>query len=55
MKHQFRHEKWTSCAVLYSQLDEIKSLCHIPENGFANPTQFINFVLRKELERRMKK
>jgi len=55
MKHQSRHGKWTSCVILNSQLDEIKSFCGIPENGFANPSQFISFVIRKELDGRKKK
>lgn len=54
IKKNSRHGKWTCCVILTSTLDEVKELCENTKNGFANPAQFINFVLRKELDRKMK-
>jgi len=55
MKRSSRHEKWTCCVVLTSTLDEVKILCEYDKSGFANPSQFINFAIRKELDRRQQK
>jgi len=55
MKRNLRHEKWTSCVILTSTLDDVKDLCECPTSDFANPSQFVNFVLRKELDRRQQK
>lgn len=55
MKHNSRHEKWTSCVILTSTLSEVKKLCKNSRNGFANTSQFITFAIRKELDRRTKK
>ncbi|WP_368423333.1 hypothetical protein [Nitrosopumilus sp.] len=46
-----RNGKWTSCIILRSTLDEVKKLCNIQENGFANSSQFISYAVRKELDR----
>ena len=54
MKEVLRRKKWSSCVILYSTLDEVKKLCENPKNGFANSSQFIHFVIRKELDRRSK-
>jgi hypothetical protein len=48
-------KKWRSCILLSSQLSEIEILCKNPKSIFANPTQFINFAIRKELDRRQQK
>lgn len=54
MGRKIRHGKWASCAILHSTLYEVKKLCENPKNGFANSSQFIHFVIRKELDRRSK-
>lgn len=51
---QIRRKKWTSCVILTSTLDDVRELCENPRNGFANSSQFIHFVIRKELDRRTK-
>ena len=51
MKQSSRHEKWTCCVILTSTLDEVKDLCRQSTSVFANPSQFIHFVNRKELDR----
>jgi len=45
-------KKWRSCILLYSQLSEIERLCESPKSQFPNPTQFIGFAVRKELDLR---
>lgn len=47
--------KWRSCIILSTTLSEIEKFCKIEKNSFANPTQFINFTIRKELDRRKTK
>jgi len=48
-------KKWRSCILLSSQLSEIESLCKNPKSQFANPTQFIGFAVRKELDQRKRR
>lgn len=55
MKQVLRRKKWTSYVILTSTLDDVRKLCENPRNGFANPSQFIHFVIRKELDRRKTK
>lgn len=53
--HPRNQKKWRSCVLLSSQLSEIEVFCKNPKSKFVNPTQFINFAVRKELDRRKKK
>jgi len=50
MKQFAGREKWTS-VILISALDKVRKLCKNSRNGFANPSQFIHFTIRKELDR----
>lgn len=52
MRKDSRNEKWTSCVILSCNLEDVKKICENKKSGFANPTQFINFIIRKELDRR---
>jgi hypothetical protein len=45
-------KKWRSCILLASQLSEIETFCKNSTSKFANPTQFIGFAVRKELDLR---
>lgn len=47
-------QKWKKINILSSQMLQIKKICKKESNGFANPSQFVNFVLRKELDERKK-
>ena len=55
MVKRFRREKWTSCSILLTVLDEVKTFSQNPKNGFANSSQFIQFAVRTELDRRKRK
>jgi len=44
--------KWSTCVILASLLTDIKDFCKDQNNGFPNSSQFINFAVRQELERR---
>jgi len=55
MQQHIVNKKWRSCIILSSMLCEIEKFCLNENNGFANPSQFINFAIRKELDRRQKK
>ena len=42
--------KWRSCIILSSLLCDIEKLCKNKKSVFANPSQFIGFAVRKELD-----
>lgn len=50
--HRKQSKKWRSCILLSNTLSEIERFCKSKKTGFANPSQFINFAIRKELDRR---
>jgi len=43
-------DKWTSTIILKSLLEAVKTFCENEENGFSNPSQFVNYAVRRELE-----
>lgn len=47
--------KWKKVNVLSTQLSLIEKLCQLQDCEFANPSQFVSFVIRKELERKQSK
>ena len=49
-----RKSKWRSCIILSSLLSDIEKICKNEKNGFANPSQFIGFAIKKELDGLMK-
>ncbi len=51
MKQDFKSKKWTSCAILSSALNDVKNICKNTDGDFANPSQFISYAVRKELDR----
>lgn len=48
--NQKNSAKWTSCAMVVSMLCDVKKFCKNSKNGFTNPSQFIAFAVRKELD-----
>lgn len=42
--------RWTSTIILKSLLETVKDFCENEKNGFSNPSQFINYAVRRELE-----
>ncbi len=47
--------KWRSCIILSSLLCDIEKLCKNKKSTFSNPSQFIGFAVRKELDFRKDK
>lgn len=54
MKRKIKN-KWKKVNVLSTQLYLIEKLCESQDCDFANPSQFVNFVIRKELDRKQLK
>ena len=52
---KIKESKWKSVMILRSLLHEVRVFSCNDKNGFSNPTQFIHFAVRKELDRRQKK
>ncbi len=44
--------KWKSFMILRQLLKEVELFCKNEKHGFANPTQFITYAIRKELDLR---
>ncbi len=55
MDQTTKQKKWRSCILLSSQLIEIENLCKNAKSSFANPSQFIGFAVRKELDLRKRR
>lgn len=47
--------KWKKVNILSAQLCLIEKLCQSKNCDFANPSQFVNFAIRKELDVRQQK
>lgn len=45
-------KRWRNCIILGSLLNEIEEYCKNEDSTFANPTQFISYAIRKELDHR---
>ena len=54
MKRRNQVRKWVTIKILNSTKNEIQQLCDNKKSGFVNSSQFINFALRKELDRKRK-
>lgn len=54
MNKNNQRTKWRSCILLSSLLSDVEKFCKNEKNGFANPSQFIGFAVRKELDGREK-
>lgn len=50
MKQHKQAQKWSTIKILTSTKEEIQDFCHIENTPFANPSQFISFAIRKELD-----
>jgi hypothetical protein len=53
MKKVNQAQKWATMKILKSTKNEIQHYCNT-KGIFANPSQFITFAIRKELDRRTK-
>lgn len=45
-------KKWVTVKILRSIKKEVDSFCKVEKHGFTNSTQFINFTVRQELDKR---
>ncbi|QLH06660.1 hypothetical protein [Nitrosopumilus ureiphilus] len=45
-----KQKKWRNCIILGSVLNEVENYCKDNGCDFANPTQFIGYAVRKELD-----
>ena len=52
MKQQKQAQKWSTVKILTSTKEEIQNFCSQENTHFPNSSQFINFAIRKELDRR---
>ncbi len=50
MQKQTQNGKWTTAVILKSLLTDVRDFCEDQTSGFSNPTQFINYAVRRELE-----
>ncbi len=47
-------EKWTTVRILRGLKEQIDEYCQDQKNGFVNTTQYIQHVLKNDLDSRMK-